>query len=56
MPNSKVVKILQKKKLLYKCRLVQLNALVISALVGNWKELDNFGSKDPMEKSKSKKK
>jgi len=47
---------LTEKKLLYKCRLVQLNALVISALVGNWKELTNFGSKDPMEKSKLKKK
>lgn len=45
---------LTEKQLLYKCRLVQLNALVISALVGNWKELTDFGSKDPMKKSKRK--
>lgn len=39
---------LTEKELLYKCRLVQLNALVISALVGDWKELTDFGSKDPL--------
>ena len=42
---------LTEKQLLYKCRLVQLNALVISALVGNWNELTDFGSKDPLKKS-----
>lgn len=41
---------LTEKELLYKCRLVQLNALVISALVGNWKKLSDFGSKDPLKK------
>lgn len=38
------------KQLINQCKLIQLNALVISALVGKWSELTDFGTKDPLKK------
>ena len=42
------------KKLLGKCRIIQLNALCVIGNVGKLTELQNWGSKDPLTKSKSK--
>lgn len=41
---------LTRKQLILKCKTIQLYTLVISAMVGKWEELKDFGSKDPLKK------
>lgn len=49
-------KLLDRKKMIYKCRLVQLYSLVFAGLVGEWKDVKDFGSKDPLKKLENSKK
>lgn len=42
------------KELIHKCRLVQLYAIAIAGVVGEWQKLKNFGSKDPLKKVRKK--
>ncbi|MCH7561862.1 MAG: hypothetical protein IIC67_10955 [Thaumarchaeota archaeon] len=52
--NSRLTngKNLSYKKLITKTKTVQLYALVIAGLVGDWTKLKDFGSKDPLRKKK----